>query len=726
MSNAFLHLVNVSVTAGWAVLIVLLLRLIFKKAPAWSHCLLWGIVALRLILPFSIESVFSLIPSADPLPHNITVTQTPAVNSGFESIDQTINPVLQEHLSPAVGESVNPMQVVMGVAANLWILGLAAMLVYGLVSYLRLHHKVRPSLCLQDTVYCCDHIPTPFVLGVFRPRIYLPSDLSEEQRPFVVAHEQAHLRRLDHLWKPSGFILLSVYWFNPLLWVAYVLFCRDVEKACDQRVIRDMDASERRQYSEALVACSTHHRSAVACPLAFGEVGVKTRVKSVLYYKKPAFWLIIVAVVVGAVAAVCLLTDPLGTRDSTIRKIANQKGYDIVAQVPCKITLSFPTSALPDSIDPQKGHEFDKEKVVAYRDNHATIYLKKIQYANEGSDQVYLCFDCTYRDLPRDSGTVIYPLDMLENGLGDAVYIEDNTVRDDVTSYPDAVNERGQGPYEQIWFYLSTDVLEKASGKIEFDVYLNRITYVKESGETTTGVWHDSDTESDFHGTSETTNIPFVDNHYEVVYSRASFDVDGDGKIEHCSIGVGLASGRSSYTFYAREDGSEVNEYKQTIYTPEQMDVSFHICNDGTVQLQGLTQNKEHRLYDIGFSNGYITLTEAEPMKAFSPMPFTLLEGTIGSTYKLDQFKLTSILIAIIDSPAPSDGYLSISGQYVENGERKEWRKTFSVPYGAFMYLYDADHPYIVYNTTPTEWYPTVVDTLHPDVVGYIFNLIFE
>ena len=310
MDAVFLKILNMSLTASWIVLAVLLLRLLLKRAPKWLSCLLWGVVGLRLIFPFSIESLFSLIPSAEPLPSDLPMTQTPAIDSGFEVIDQVVNPIISESFAPTPEVSANPLQIVLTVAGIVWLCGIVCMIAYGVVSYVRLRLRVRASIKNSDNVYFCDDIDSPFILGVVRPRIYLPSGMTDEQMGYVIGHEQAHLRRLDHIWKPLGFALLCLHWFNPLLWVAYILLCRDIESACDEKVIRDMDDESKKGYSETLVACSVHRRAVMACPLAFGEVGVKERIKLVLNYKKPAFWIILVAVVALVVTGVCFLTDP--------------------------------------------------------------------------------------------------------------------------------------------------------------------------------------------------------------------------------------------------------------------------------------------------------------------------------------------------------------------------------------------------------------------------------
>lgn len=311
MAAVFLKLLNLSISASWLVLAVLVLRLISKRSPKWVNVLLWGIVALRLVLPFSIESALSLIPSAETVsPAAVQFAPAPTITSGVSVIDNAVNSSLSEHFAAVPTASVNPLYVWTEIAGWVWLIGLGAMLLYALVSYLRLRRRVSVSLPIQDHIYLCDAISSPFILGVVKPRIYLPSGLDEVQRQNVLAHEQAHLARRDHWWKPLGFALLAVYWFNPVLWLAYTLLCRDIELACDERVIRTMDESAVKTYSTVLLACSMPRKAVITCPLAFGEVGVKERVRNALHYKKPAFWVVAASVAVCVVVAVCFLTDP--------------------------------------------------------------------------------------------------------------------------------------------------------------------------------------------------------------------------------------------------------------------------------------------------------------------------------------------------------------------------------------------------------------------------------
>ena len=313
MSDLFLNIVNMSISASWLVLTVLLLRFVLKKAPKWVNVLLWGIVAVRLAFPFSIESALSLIPSAETISPGIMMDTVPSIQTGVPAINNVINPVIGSSLAPAPGASANPLQIWIPILSMIWVAGVAILLVYTAVSYWRLRRKVSKAVILRDNIFQSENVASPFVLGIIKPRIYLPFNMNGQDLEHVVAHEQAHIRRRDHWWKPLGFLLLTIHWFNPLMWLAYVLLCRDIELACDEKVIKELDNELRADYAQALVVCSVNRRMIAACPLAFGEVGVKERVKSVMNYKKPTFWVIILAVITCAVVAVCFLTNPAGT-----------------------------------------------------------------------------------------------------------------------------------------------------------------------------------------------------------------------------------------------------------------------------------------------------------------------------------------------------------------------------------------------------------------------------
>ena len=306
----FLKVLNLAINASWLILAVIVVRFLLKKTPKWMICLLWGLVAVRLLCPFSLESTLSLLPSAKVVPDNIVMEHKPQINSGVRIVDHAVNPVIENALSRNDGDSVNPMQVVVAVASVVWLIGMAAMLLYALISVLLLKRKVSASLAVSDRVRECDEVKSPFILGMIHPVIYVPSGMDQRTLELVTAHEEAHLKRRDHWWKPLGFILLAAYWFHPLCWIAYILLCRDIEAACDEKVIRDKDRDYVASYSQALLDCNNQRRVISACPLTFGETGVKERVKGVLNYKKPTFWVIAVAFIACIIVAVCFMTNP--------------------------------------------------------------------------------------------------------------------------------------------------------------------------------------------------------------------------------------------------------------------------------------------------------------------------------------------------------------------------------------------------------------------------------
>ena len=332
LADLFIELVNRSIAASWLVLAVLVLRLLLRKGPRWASVLLWGLVGFRLVCPFTLESALSLLPSRETVPENIMLSPAPALNSSMAAVDRVVNPIVTETFSPTLGASANPLQVLIPLMALVWAVGILALCLYTLVSWLQLRRRVAEAVLVRDNIFESERVPTPFVFGLIRPHIYLPAALPEAARGPVIAHEEAHIARRDHWWKPLGFALLAVYWFNPLLWAAYILFCRDIELACDERVVRGMGPGQRADYSQALLECSTGRRALGACPLAFGEVGIKTRVKAALHYKKPAFWAVAGALVLCVVMAVVFLTDPLTPRyDFSENAIVSATVWDYAA-----------------------------------------------------------------------------------------------------------------------------------------------------------------------------------------------------------------------------------------------------------------------------------------------------------------------------------------------------------------------------------------------------------
>lgn len=313
MNELFLFVLNTGIAAGWLILAVLVLRLLLCKSPKWTRLFLWAVVGIRLLLAFPMESPWSLLPTAQTIPPDIATAQTPAIESGLPAINQVVNPILSHNFAPTPQNSANPLQVWLFVGQVVWLVGIGAMAVYLVLQYWRIRRQVATATKLQEGVYQSDAVSSPFLLGVVKPSIYLPYGMAEATTDYVISHEQAHIRRKDHWWKLIGFLLLCIYWFHPLVWVAYGLLCKDIELACDEAVIKGMNPQQRAEYSQALLDCSQAQGKRILCPLAFGEVGVKERVKGILNYKKPGFWLIVLAFVVAIVAAVGFLTNPLPT-----------------------------------------------------------------------------------------------------------------------------------------------------------------------------------------------------------------------------------------------------------------------------------------------------------------------------------------------------------------------------------------------------------------------------
>ncbi len=494
MQKLFLELVKLSLTGSVFALAVMLVRLVFRKAPKWLFCVLWGVVALRLICPISIKSSFSLIPERVAsgqiitnvgdsyigevdIIHENNAAYSNAVEAGRKPVYSNggyyvVTEKDSLEAPKTVGETVYP------VLSRIWLAGMVLMFAYAGVSYLILRKKMSEATCLRDNIWQCEQVDSPFVLGIIKPKIYLPYAITDSDMVNVIAHEQAHIHRKDHWWKPAGFLLLCVHWFNPVLWLTYILLCRDIEAACDEKVIRHMQKDEMRAYSTALLHCSVHRRRIAACPLAFGETGVKERIKRVMNYKKPAFWIVILMIAASAAAAVFLLTSPAQGKE-TIQKIRDQEGYSVFAQQQKTITLSLPVSALNPDIYSEEGVRFAENEIIAYQDDTATVYLKGARFANEGNENLYFWFGFLY-DLPEQGGTAIYPFEILDNGASYSQDVVDGILHAGNGDIPEAVHVRGQDGDGTIWYYISTDALKQATGNISFDIRVNALSYLKD------------------------------------------------------------------------------------------------------------------------------------------------------------------------------------------------------------------------------------------------------
>ena len=327
MSELFLDVLNMGIRGSWILLVALLLRIVLYKGTAHFRMLLWGLCGVALLCPFTVESPLSLIPTAETVSPGIMTAPRPSVDTGFASLDQIVNPVILNTFAPDPVTSMNPLQFWIPLASALWLIGIAVLLGYIVCSYFLLRHRVKDAAHCEGRIYSGESVHTPFVLGILSPKIYLPSQLSEYDREYVLSHEEAHIRRCDHWWKLIGFLVLTLHWFNPLVWLAYILLCKDIEVACDEAVVKQFSPAQRADYSQALLNCCTSATRIQVCPLAFGEVSIKERVKNVLNYKKPAFWIVIVSVVAIVVTAVCFLTVPVKDVPSNPFGISQQKPH---------------------------------------------------------------------------------------------------------------------------------------------------------------------------------------------------------------------------------------------------------------------------------------------------------------------------------------------------------------------------------------------------------------
>ncbi len=309
MADSIIKLFNMSINASWLIIAAIILRFLLKKTPKNITICLWGLVGIRLVCPFSLSSIFSLIPSAEPIPNSLLNSYEPSIDTGFNAVNEVINPAIQQ----GIAKQATSLDNLLFAAAVIWCIGIISMIIYSAVSFSKLHKKVSASIRMEDNIYICDNIKTPFILGIFKPKIYLPSDITKTQIESVIAHEKAHIKRFDHIVKLLGFGVLSIHWFNPLVWAAYILFCRDIEFACDEKAIKSMKNDAKKTYTETLLELSMPGNNFSVCPLSFGEVGVKNRIKSVLNYKKPTLWIILIAAVAIIAIAVSFATNPVTT-----------------------------------------------------------------------------------------------------------------------------------------------------------------------------------------------------------------------------------------------------------------------------------------------------------------------------------------------------------------------------------------------------------------------------
>ena len=693
MSEIFLKIINMSISASYIVLAVLLLRLLLKKAPKWITVVLWGIVAVRLVCPFSIESVLSLIPSSEVVSPNIMTDKTPTINTGIPIINSALNPVISESFTPNPGDSANPLQVLIPILTAIWIVGMVALLIYTVISYARVRRKIGTAVLYKDNIYQSENVVSPFVLGIIKPKIYLPFNMNEKDMEHVVAHEMSHIRRKDHLWKPLGFILLTLHWFNPLMWLGYVLLCRDIELACDEKVIKELDHDARADYSQALLTCSVNRRMIAACPLAFGEVGVKDRVKSVLNYKKPAFWIIIAAIVACVAVAVCFLTNP-----------------------PAKeVNLDFPFEI--EDVDNIEMYHYVgtpgqvEKKVIVSEQDIKTLYEKfeRISYKLKKADEVVggettsfrfnlsdgTMYELIYRSYGVKNGILKSPTDGFEYftsadigwnwrwlnedlvavevdkselpgsnfNLGASnliygfvppasdsdklsyIYIRDFgcNVKDATINFEKARFEDGKLIFDIHWTNEGSDNIDIGP---DFEVYkYNGSTLEKLDHK---GVWlyyreflpgKGMTVDGNFELEAERTSSYTISEHYDVLtpgkyrfeaygawvefqiinnfpiiipgYDSSTFDIDGDGDLENCTMRPGNTSGMFTFLFIVKDKETGEVEYESRFYS-QVYELSFEKGSDGITRVKAVTRDETPvtHIFDISIKDGYVNLTE--------------------------------------------------------------------------------------------------------------------
>ena len=645
-----------SISASWVVIAVLTLRFCLKKAPKWVNVLLWGIVAARMVFPFSIESVLSLIPSAETISPTIMMEQSPSVQTGVPALNHVINPVISGSFTPAPGASANPLQIWIPVLAGIWLFGIAALFLYSAVSYWRLRRKVCEAVILRGNIYQSEKVCSPFVLGIIRPKIYLPYHMDSREMDHVIAHEQTHIRRKDHWWKPLGFLLLTTHWFNPLMWLSYILLCRDIELACDEKVIRKMSNEQRADYTQALVACSVDRRLITACPLAFGEIGVKERVKSVMNYKKPAFWIVLASVIVCAVIAVCFLTNPIGFQfdvsantivsanhfdmrnaddpvaiemtpaqigelNSRLAGVKNCKrsdkyagltpGYQISAQMQDGSYIRISGYSLSDNtmVDiEQSGKRY------AVSDREFQEYLSRIC---AGGD-VSAAFDLQplrvqypeYFDLDASAGLDVYVWQMAPDSYYFGLLPHTASPRDSTAQELLALRGASseQMRYILAAYALDPDDIHVIPWQNPISSYIPECWIVTENGESLEEkqAQYIETVSAMLFGEGDT----LLHNDYPI-YDSIVFDVDGDGIDEVCVLGFGRTSGLFTFTFRAAEIGADTLKY-DTLFCTEWYDLSFIRGDDGVVRVQGIDQKEppQTHLFDIAVVDGSIQLTE--------------------------------------------------------------------------------------------------------------------
>lgn len=683
MADIFLKIVNMSISACWIVLAILLLRIILKKAPKWVNCILWGIVGLRLVMPFSFESVFSLVPSAETISKPVD-SPRPQIESGVSVIDNQVNGYLQGNYFEGVTRPAGNFVDITTILAVVWVVGIVVLLTYTLISFLRLNSKIGTAVLLRDNIYQSETVTSPFVLGIIKPKIYLPFNMNEQDMEHVIAHEQAHLRRKDHLWKPLGFLILTIHWFNPLVWLGYIILSRDIELACDEKVVKELNNEQRADYSQALLTCSVNRRMITACPVAFGEVGVKNRVKSVLNYKKPAFWLIIIAIIISMVVAVCFLTNPKTSLDDELSvfldtQIADHhysEGYTddnfiaihhkvlgvdkslnkttvymwvLYHEYSCEngeIKLETGTY-IPTVITAERTGSHGHYRLLEYWEPHdGSLYVDDIKgkfplHLQEKAldsqryigEQLEFCENAAkeYFDFEADYGSMeklenIYPqfFDVSTDG-GLTVYVW-QIAEDDYKCY--LVNTAQEAISDNSFAYAGGATISEMRAILStYDINNEDVTIQPVTNPLSSYFYEIDDTYRSFVKKLFWSTLPLLEpTEFRLIIDSSTFDIDNDGKEEHCALTYGPTSGLFTIVFTAIEVGEEEPEYINTFnlkYSGSRPE--FYKSQNGEIKLKcyddiwenGSHDRTEEIFLDIEIENGNIVLKDGDENIAY-------------------------------------------------------------------------------------------------------------
>ena len=653
MMKLFLNLFNMSITASWLVLAIILIRLLLKKAPKFFRCVLWALVAVRLICPFSVPSFFSMIPSRETIPQEVIEREQLVIDSGFHTVNSVVNPGLSQMEGTAGAENLLSKGIEIGTAV--WAAGAVLMLGYAVVSYIILRRKTKISVKDEAGIWLCDQISDPFILGIFRPQIFMPSSVGSEDKAYVVAHEKAHIKRGDHIWKPIGFLLLSIYWFNPVLWVAYILLCRDIEMACDEKVIKALGENRKKEYSTALVNCSTTGMSVTACPVAFGEVGVKSRVKAVLNYRKPALWVLIAAVIAGSAAVLFFMTDPFQyvsdvVKPGSIWKATNceaefyvDEDYGIEGKivvengiVPICIMYRERYAEIydcPAALVQQK----DMEPVITGGLRIRGDKLHFILYEDGlGLGVKRLIFEKTERgELVGDS--IDQPAEIIDWRNATVLVCEESPDFKNPTILLSPYGNRFQFNWSMLSSYIAMGTYEVTEDELILttddelqNVYVFEKTFagyrfVEEKSSRIPRYKYSQGGEAEspvpdgalFKGIIPIEDREILQEGYSIEMHSIIADIDGDGRDEYCSLLPGPTSGLFSFCFSATEVGAEEREYFNT-FTTSYLELSFVMDENGTVQLRGESP-LDHgvRFFAVSVQDGNIVLEDEEGKMAY-------------------------------------------------------------------------------------------------------------